>query len=75
MRILIVDDQRTIRLTTAQAIKAEGHEAATADSGRVALLKLQEERFDLAVLDLHLEKEADGLTSRSCSRARQESRW
>ncbi|MEO6246804.1 MAG: sigma-54 dependent transcriptional regulator [Opitutaceae bacterium] len=61
MRILIVDDQRTIRLTTAQAIKAEGHEAQTADSGRVALLKLQEDRFDLVVLDLHIEGEADGL--------------
>ncbi len=61
MRILLVDDQRTVRLAMAQAIKAEGHEAETADSGRVALLKLQEDRFDLVVLDLHLEGEADGL--------------
>jgi two-component system, NtrC family, response regulator AlgB len=61
MRILIVDDQRTIRVTTSQAVRAEGHEADTADSGRLALLKLQEERFDLVVLDLRLEGEADGL--------------
>ncbi len=61
MRILIVDDQRTVRLTTSQAVRAEGHDADTADSGRVALLKLQEERFDLVVLDLHIEGEADGL--------------
>jgi NtrC-family two-component system response regulator AlgB len=61
MRILIVDDQRSIRLTTAQAVRAEGHEAETADSGRVALLKLQEERYDLVLLDLRLESEADGL--------------
>jgi NtrC-family two-component system response regulator AlgB len=61
MRILIVDDQRTVRLATSQAVKAEGHEADTADSGRVALLKLQEERFDLVLLDLHLDGEADGL--------------
>ena len=61
MRILIVDDQRTVRLTTSQAVRAEGHEADTADTGRVALLKLQEERFDLVVLDLHIEGEADGL--------------
>ncbi len=61
MRILIVDDQRTIRLTTSQAVRAEGHEADTADSGRLALLKLQEERFDLVVLDMRLEGEADGL--------------
>ena len=61
MRILIVDDQRSIRLTTAQAVRAEGHESDTADSGRVALLKLQEERFDLVLLDLRMEGEADGL--------------
>lgn len=61
MRILIVDDQRTIRLTSAQAVRAEGHEADTADSGQVALLKLQEEHYDLVMLDLRMEKEADGL--------------
>jgi NtrC-family two-component system response regulator AlgB len=61
MRILIVDDQRSIRLTSAQAVKAEGHEADTADSGQVALLKLQEERYDLVLLDLRMEGEADGL--------------
>ena len=61
MRILIVDDQRAIRLTSAQAVRAEGHEADTADSGQVALLKLQEEHYDLVMLDLRLESEADGL--------------
>jgi NtrC-family two-component system response regulator AlgB len=61
MRILIVDDQRSIRLTLAQATRAEGHEADTADSGRVALLKMQEERYDLVLLDLRIEGEADGL--------------
>lgn len=65
MRVLIVDDQRTIRITTSQAVKAEGHEAETADSGRVALLKLQEDRYDLVLLDLHLETEADGLETLS----------
>jgi len=61
MRILIVDDQRSIRLTSAQAVRAEGHEADTADSGRVAILKLQEERYDLVLLDLRMEGETDGL--------------
>ena len=65
MRVLIVDDQRTIRITTSQAVKAEGHEAETADTGRVALLKLQEDRYDLVLLDLHLEAEADGLETLS----------
>ena len=61
MRILIVDDQRTVRLSLSQALKAEGHETDTADSGRVAQLKLQEDAYDLVLLDLHLDGDADGL--------------
>ena len=61
MRILIVDDQRAVRLATSHGLRADGHEVDTADSGGVALLKLKEERFDLVVLDLHMEGKADGL--------------
>src|SRR5580700_8166999 len=61
MRILIVDDQRSVRLATSQGVRAFGHETDTADSGRVALLKLQEERFDLVLLDLNIEGHSDGL--------------
>lgn len=61
MRVLIVDDQRTIRFAVSQAVRAEGHEADTADSAVVALLKIQEEHYDLVLLDLRLDHEADGL--------------
>jgi NtrC-family two-component system response regulator AlgB len=61
MRILIVDDQRSVRLAISQGVRAFGHETETADSGRVALLKLQEERFDLVLLDLNMEGRSDGL--------------
>jgi NtrC-family two-component system response regulator AlgB len=61
MRILIVDDQRSVRLATSQGVRAFGHDTDTADSGRVALMKLQEERFDLVLLDLNIEGRADGL--------------
>jgi CheY-like chemotaxis protein len=61
MRILIVDDQRPVRLAISQGVRAFGHEPETADSGRVALLKLQEERFDLVLLDLNIEGHSDGL--------------
>lgn len=61
MRILIVDDQRTIRLALAHAVRAEGHEADTADSGRVAQLKVLEDVFDLVLLDLYLASEDEGL--------------
>lgn len=61
MRILIVDDQRTVRVATSVGLRADGHVVDLADSGHVALLKLQEDRFDLVVLDLHMEGKADGL--------------
>jgi two-component system, NtrC family, response regulator AlgB len=60
MKILIIDDDKSIRNATSLAIRAEGHEADTADSGRVALLKLREEIYDLIFLDLRIGDE-DGL--------------
>jgi PleD family two-component response regulator len=54
MRVLIIDDERSIRTSTAVAIQAAGHHAETADSGPIAILKLQEDACDLAFLDLRL---------------------
>jgi NtrC-family two-component system response regulator AlgB len=60
MRVLIIDDDKSIRNSTGVAIQAAGHQAETADNGQVALLKLREEVYDLAFLDLRLGDE-DGL--------------
>src|SRR5262249_26634563 len=60
MRVLIVDDERSIRTSAAVAIQAAGHSAETTDSGQIAILKLQEDAYDLAFLDLRLGDE-DGL--------------
>jgi two-component system, NtrC family, response regulator AlgB len=60
MKILIVDDEKTIRLTSVMAVKTEGHEADTADSGHIALEKLREDKYDLVFLDLRIGEE-DGL--------------
>jgi two-component system, NtrC family, response regulator AlgB len=60
MRVLIVDDEKSIRTSTMVAIQAAGHQADTADSGQVTILKLAEEAYDLAFLDLRLGDE-DGL--------------
>jgi NtrC-family two-component system response regulator AlgB len=60
MRVLIIDDERSIRTSTAVAIQAAGHQAETADNGQVAVLKLEEDAYDLAFLDLRLGDE-DGL--------------
>ncbi len=61
MRILIVDDEASIRRTTRIAIEAAGHEAVEAPSGTRALKAVAEEPFDAVFLDLKLGTD-DGLT-------------
>jgi two-component system response regulator HydG len=53
-RILIVDDQRNMRTTTALVLRQEGYDVAEAESGEVALSKLLDEPFDLVVTDLKM---------------------
>jgi NtrC-family two-component system response regulator AlgB len=60
MRVLIIDDEKSIRSSTSAALRAEGHQPEIADSATVALAKLQEEAYDLAFLDLRLGDD-DGL--------------
>jgi NtrC-family two-component system response regulator AlgB len=60
MRILIVDDESSIRKTMVMAVEAEGHDADSVDSGFLALRKLAEESYDLIFLDVRLGRE-DGL--------------
>jgi len=60
MDILIVDDEKSIRLTTSLALESEGHYVETAEEGATALKRLKEENFDLVFLDLRLGDE-DGL--------------
>src|ERR1700738_4205371 len=56
----MIDDEKSMRTSTSGAIQAAGHRAETADSGPIAILKLQEDACDLAFLDLRLGDE-DGL--------------
>jgi len=60
MDILIVDDEKSIRLTTTMALEAEGHYVESAEDSSSALRRLKEEDFDLIFLDLRLGDE-DGL--------------
>src|SRR5215831_15792240 len=53
-RILIVDDQRNMRTTTALVLKQEGYEVAEAESGETALSKLLAEPFDVVLTDLKM---------------------
>jgi NtrC-family two-component system response regulator AlgB len=60
MRVLIVDDEPSIRKTTRIAVESSGHTAAEAANGTRAVRAAEEEGFDAVFLDLKLGTE-DGL--------------
>jgi two-component system response regulator HydG len=53
-RVLIVDDQRNMRTTTALVLRQEGYEVAEAESGEAALSRLLTEPFDVVLTDLKM---------------------
>src|SRR5471030_2383767 len=54
-RVLIVDDQRNMRSTTALVLRQSGFDVSEAESGKVALEKLLTEPFDVVLTDLRME--------------------
>src|SRR5438132_4323844 len=53
-RILIVDDQRNMRTTTALVLRQKGYQVSEAESGEVALSRLLAEPFDVVLTDLKM---------------------
>ena len=53
-RVLIVDDERAIRVTVGRSLEHDGYETATAASGREALQRMAEKVPDVVILDLKL---------------------
>jgi len=60
-RILVVEDEHEVAISLQGQLTAEGYEVEHAASAAEALAKIEQSRFDVAVLDLHL-GEADSLT-------------
>jgi len=54
VKVLLVDDDATLRRTLGIALRAAGHEAVLVADGRSALQALREDRPDVVVLDLGL---------------------
>jgi two-component system KDP operon response regulator KdpE len=54
MRILVVEDDPTLRRTLTIGLRAEGHEAMPAGDGRTALDAVRDDEPDVVVLDLGL---------------------
>ncbi|MDQ6799231.1 MAG: sigma-54 dependent transcriptional regulator [Acidobacteriota bacterium] len=60
-KILIVDDEQSIRSTLGKILEDEGHRAVLCDSGEEALAQFARDEFDLIILDLWLPG-VDGMT-------------
>ena len=52
--ILVVDDDRTFRLSTAELLRQDGHEVFVAEDGIGAEAALSKRRFDLMLLDVRM---------------------
>src|SRR5829696_8246785 len=60
-RLLVVDDEENLRITTAAILEREGYAVETASSGSEAVHLLEASEFDLVLTDLHMEG-GDGLS-------------
>jgi DNA-binding response OmpR family regulator len=60
MKVLLVDDEKELVTTLAERLNLRGLEAQWATSAEEALIRLQSEAFDIAVLDVKMPK-VDGL--------------
>jgi DNA-binding response OmpR family regulator len=60
-RILIVDDEKTIRQVLSEALQGHGFSILAVGSSAEALHALEQESFDLALLDLKLPGKVSGL--------------
>lgn len=57
-RILVVDDESSIRLLYSHELADEGYEITTASSAAEAVEALQKDEFDLILLDIKLKNES-----------------
>jgi len=53
-RILLVDDDRTIRTSIDLLLKRAGHDVVAATDGRDGFAKTEAERFDLLIVDIFM---------------------
>jgi len=54
-RLLVVDDEENLRITTAAILEKEGYDVDTASSGNEAIELLAAADYDLVLTDLHME--------------------
>lgn len=60
IHILAIDDEASIRFFVGEALRRIGHQVTAVASGQEALARLEQQPFDLAIIDLRL-KDVDGM--------------
>ena len=53
-RVLVVDDEKNIRITLADILVGEGYVVQTADTGEKAVKLCHKQRFDIVLLDVRM---------------------
>ena len=59
-KVLVVDDQKNMRATTAMVLRSVGHAVEEAEDGAVAVQRIQAESWDVVLTDLRM-PEVDGM--------------
>ena len=65
-RVLVVDDEPSIRLLCRINLELDGHEVVESATLAEARARLEEERFDVVLLDVHLGLEHSGTLVDEC---------
>lgn len=60
-RILVVDDENSIRLVVCDALESQGYDVVTAAGSAEALRACEQQEFDLALVDLKMPGPMDGI--------------
>ena len=53
-RVLVVDDEESIRFALSRFLRGRGYDAVRAESGAAALARLSQERFDIMLCDVRM---------------------
>jgi DNA-binding NtrC family response regulator len=56
MRILVVEDEESLRITLAANLELEGYEVVEAQNGKEAIELLGQQKFDLVLSDIRMPK-------------------